>query len=114
MFGRGWRLMPRRRLSRAGWSGREVPGPRLNSLPISQAVSRTASSLRLTVTRAYIEAVEANFGSEIDYAMLVKIYGATSKKDETRYSPAECIGCEKKWVAGNPVKELISTSYVER
>jgi hypothetical protein len=46
--------------------------------------------------------------------MLIKIYGATSKKDETRYSPAECIGCEKKWVAGRPDPKEISTSYIER
>jgi IS1 family transposase len=63
--------------------------------------------------RSYIDAVESAFGSEIDYAMVVKIYGKPSDS-ETRYSPAECIGCEKKPISGSPVKELVSTSYVER
>jgi IS1 family transposase len=83
---------------------------------ISDLASRLKNRIQLTTDghKAYIEAVEAHFGSEIDYAMLVKIYGPTSKKDETRYSPAECIGAEKRWIAGNPLKELVSTSYVER
>jgi IS1 family transposase len=78
--------------------------------------SRLANRVQLTTDghRPYLEAVESAFGSEIDYAMLVKIYGATSKKEQTRYSPAECIGCEKHWIAGNPKGKDISTSYIER
>ena len=34
--------------------------------------------------------------------------------NEKRYSPATCIGSKKKTITGNPEKELISTSYVER
>src|SRR5690348_16386057 len=44
--------------------------------------------------------------------MLVKIYAAS--QEETRYSPAECIGCETKRIQGNPDPKHISTSYVER
>jgi hypothetical protein len=44
--------------------------------------------------------------------MLVKVYGHS--QDETRYSPAECVDCVKKWVSGDPDPKHISTSYVER
>ena len=47
------------------------------------------------VITAYLEAVEGAFGADIDYAMLVKIYGASSESAKGRYSPAECIGHQK-------------------
>jgi hypothetical protein len=58
--------------------------------------------------------VEDAFGSEIDYAMLVKIYGASSENPESRYSPATCIGCRTGVLAGSPDSDHISPSYVER
>jgi IS1 family transposase len=66
--------------------------------------------------RCYLEAVESGFGGEIDYAMLVKLYGSEgSRKDpETRYSPGKCNGTKTHVIAGNPDPEHISTSYVER
>ncbi len=63
--------------------------------------------------RPYLEAVEAAFGSEIDYAMLQKIYGADPGR-ETRYSPAVCLGTKVEELTGNPNPKHISTSYVER
>src|SRR6202035_3119618 len=57
----------------------------------------------------YLVAVEDAFGADVDYAMLVKIYGEPSE-GQKRYSPAECIGCERKTVAGNPDPKHISTS----
>jgi IS1 family transposase len=78
---------------------------------------RLSNRVQLTTDghRAYLSAVESAFGSEIDYAMLVKMYGNdSSKESETRYSPAECIGCEMKAISGHPKIEHISTSYVER
>ena len=62
---------------------------------------------------AYLSAVEYAFGGDIDYAMLVKIYGE-SREAEKRYSPAECVGCERKPISGTPDPKHISTSYVER
>jgi len=50
---------------------------------------------------------------DVDYAQLQKIYGAPSE-NETRYSPAVCIGCDMKIVSGNPDPNHVSTSYVER
>jgi IS1 family transposase len=63
--------------------------------------------------RAYLDAVEDAFGADIDYAQLQKIYGAPAEND-TRYSPATCIGCEMKTVSGNPDPKHVSTSFVER
>ena len=60
----------------------------------------------------YLEAVESAFGMDIDYAMLVKIYG--SDPAEKRYSPAKCLGCDVRSITGEPNPKHISTSYVER
>jgi hypothetical protein len=62
--------------------------------------------------KAYLEAVEAAFGGEVDYAMLIKQYGAgkPSKDADTKYSPPECIGCERHAVSGNPDPAEISTT----
>jgi len=76
---------------------------------------RLASRVQLTTDghRMYLSAVEDAFGGEIDYAMLNKIYAAP-RETETRYSPAECIGTEKRCIQGNPDPKHVSTSYVER
>ena len=78
--------------------------------------NRTTGRFQLTTDglKAYLEAVEGAFGSNIDYAQLVKIYGQTGGEDARRYSPAECIGARKEPVMGNPNPAYINTSYVER
>jgi IS1 family transposase len=63
--------------------------------------------------RAYLNAVEDAFGSNVDYAMLVKLYGS-DRETEARYSPAECIGCREVIVSGSPNPKHISTSFIER
>jgi IS1 family transposase len=63
--------------------------------------------------RHYLPAVEDAFGADVDYAMLHKLYGAPTL-DESRYSPATCIGCDMKVVSGDPDPKHVSTSYVER
>src|SRR3989442_12713401 len=63
--------------------------------------------------RVYIEAVEAAVGVGVDYSMLEKIYGSMPET-ETRYSPAQCIGCKNGVIPGNPDPRHISTSLVER
>ncbi|MGD1211155.1 MAG: IS1 family transposase [Candidatus Acidiferrales bacterium] len=64
--------------------------------------------------RTYLNAVESAFGSAIDYAMLVKMYGSDASEGESRYSPAECIGTQSATITGHPNPVHISTSYVER
>jgi hypothetical protein len=61
----------------------------------------------------YLSAVERAFGSEIDYGMLVKIYGKESES-EKRYSPAVCLDAVPTVIQGNPDPKHISTSFVER
>jgi IS1 family transposase len=76
---------------------------------------RLANRVQLTSDghKPYLEAVEGAFGSDIDYAMLVKVYGP-APEGHRRYSPAECIGAVKHRVEGNPDPKHVSTSYAER
>ena len=82
---------------------------------MNDLASRLANRVQLTTDghRAYLEAVEGAFGCDIDYAMLVKLYG-NDRETEARYSPAECIGCREIGVTGRPDPKHISTSFVER
>lgn len=64
--------------------------------------------------RAYLEAVEGAFGADVDYAQLIKIYGASPDSAKGRYSPAECTGIKKNRIEGDPDIAHVSTSYVER
>ncbi|MFI5396778.1 MAG: IS1 family transposase [Candidatus Binatia bacterium] len=78
--------------------------------------SRLAHRVQLTTDghKAYLSAVGGAFGSTgIDYAMLVKVYGAETQ-EEHRYSPAVCIGCDRTRVYGDPDPKHVSTSYIER
>jgi len=76
---------------------------------------RLANRVQLTTDghNVYLRAVEDAFGIDIDYAMLIKLYGEDSEPQK-RYSPARCIGTSKYAVQGTPDKRHISTSYVER
>jgi len=78
--------------------------------------SRLANRVQLTSDghKAYLEAVEGAFGPDIDYAMLVKMYGIAPDSAKGRYSPAECIGARKSRIEGDPDPKHVSTSYVER
>jgi IS1 family transposase len=77
---------------------------------------RLANRVQLTSDGhgAYLRAVEDAFGDDIDYAMLVKVYGQTSEREARRYSPPPCVGAIKGAVTGRPDPKHISTSYAER
>ena len=64
----------------------------------SQAILKHKVQLTTDGHTAYLEAVEDAFGTEIDYAMLIKIYGKGSSEDEKRCSPAD-------------IKEIIPKHY---
>jgi len=76
----------------------------------------TEGSFQITTDgfKPYQDAVVLSLGAQgVEFAQLVKLYAATAES-ETRYSPAECIGCKKVPVFGNPNMRKVSTSHVER
>jgi IS1 family transposase len=79
---------------------------------------RLANRVQLTTDghSAYLGAVEEAFGADIDYSMLIKLYGEPPASPEAarRYSPSECVGTRKNAITGNPDPKHVSTSYVER
>lgn len=82
---------------------------------VSDLRDRLANRIQLTTdgNRLYVDAVEKAFGADIDYAMLVKIYGE-APEGQRRYSPPEVIETKIQVVQGNPDKGQVSTSLVER
>lgn len=82
---------------------------------MQDVASRLASRVQLTTDghRAYLEAVEGAFGTVVDYAQLIKLYGKAPEGPQRRYSPAECVGAREERVEGNPDEKHVSTSYVE-
>ena len=86
---------------------------------MQDVASRLANRVQLTTDGhvAYLEAVEAAFGAGVDFAQLVKLYGAapaTSTKQEARYSSGKCVGTRKEYFEGEADPKHVSTSYVER
>jgi IS1 family transposase len=81
---------------------------------VADLAGRLANRVQLTTDgyHLYLNAVEDAFGPDIDYAMLVKIYGPVD--GQRRYSPPECLGVRVSRVQGNPDPRHVSTSYVER
>lgn len=83
---------------------------------MKDVAARLANRVQLTTDGQpmYLTAVERAFGyNKVDDAVLVKTYGQPTD-DARRYRPPECTGAIKERIMGEPVDELISTSYVER
>jgi len=82
--------------------------------------SRLAGRIQLTTDGhvVYRDAVERSFGSDVDYAQLIKEYGIEASEDGNstarRYSPNTVTSQEVRIVNGTPDADRISTSYVER
>jgi IS1 family transposase len=102
-----------------------VPTYRIGARDVGEAMafmkdlaSRLRSRVQLTTDGhfPYLMAVPEAFGSEVDYAQLVKVYGsdANPKKPEKRYSPSVCLEAVPNRVTGDPDPDHISTSHVER
>jgi IS1 family transposase len=83
---------------------------------VADLASRLSEHVQLSSDglAAYVDAVERGFGADVDYGQVVKIYGAADIADQRRYSPAQLVEVRKLSVSGNPITDLISTSYVER
>ena len=80
--------------------------------------SRLANRVQLTTDgfMPYVGAVEESFGIDIDYAMLVKMYGGERSESAgpAWYGPAHAIDARPVSIMGDPDEELISTSFIER
>ena len=63
---------------------------------------------------AYLEAIEGAFGGNVDYAQQIKVYGTTTTEEQRKYSPARCIDVDTRVIMGDPDRDRISTSHVER
>ena len=83
---------------------------------VEDVSSRLTNRVQLTIDghKAYLDAVEDNFGHSVDYAQLVKIYGEAPKPEHMRYSPAHCEGTVTNVISSDPDSRYISTSHVER
>jgi IS1 family transposase len=99
---------------RMGDRSAETGGPFMEDL-----AARLRNRIQLSTDghSAYPEAVEVAFAGNVDYATVVKEYAASIDGDRAahvRYSPSVCKGVIKSRISGEPDKDLISTSYVER
>ncbi len=82
---------------------------------IDDLASRLSNRVQLTTDghKPYLEAIDNAFGNDIDYARLIKVYGATPDQ-QRRYSPSEFVEARPVPVTGDPEESHISTSFVER
>lgn len=82
---------------------------------IADLASRLRNRVQLTSDglRLYVHAIAQSFGDGVDYAQIVKSYEA-EPIGPGRYSPPKVTATEKTPIFGDPVRELVSTSYVER
>lgn len=80
---------------------------------LALATSRQRYQLTTDGWKAYVRAVEMFLPGRVHYAQLIKVYGA-SREGEQRYSPAEVVDAVPCIVSGNPVRDKICTSHVER
>jgi len=83
---------------------------------IQDVYDRLANRIQLTSDglNAYINAVRDIFGIDVDFAQLVKVYGAAPEAFKGRYSPAPLKAARKTRIEGRPDLAHVSTSYVER
>jgi IS1 family transposase len=85
---------------------------------VDSVAARLLNRVQITTDghKMYLDAMDHGFGGDVDYAMLIKHFGGegSNHKPETRYSPGECCGTEKRVISGEPDEKHISTSYIER
>jgi IS1 family transposase len=64
----------------------------------------------------YADAMARAFGTEIDYAQLIKVFGSQQigSGPDSRYSPPSVVGTKTVAVTGEPDMSRVNTSFVER
>jgi len=85
---------------------------------IQDLKQRLANRVQLTTDgfKPYLNAVEDNFGADVDYGMLVKMYGGDEREGggPAWYGPAQIVSAMPTRITGDPAWKHISTSYIER
>jgi IS1 family transposase len=84
---------------------------------VSDVASRMRNRVQISsdALRAYVDAIETNFGADVDFAQIIKTYVTDdSHIPERRFSAPEIVITEKKSISGFPDLRLASTSHVER
>jgi IS1 family transposase len=83
---------------------------------ISDLADRLLGTPQITTDglKVYISAIRQSFGEMVDYAMLVKLYGAPEPGTAARYSPSRIIGAVSERICGEPDMRQVCTSHVER
>jgi IS1 family transposase len=83
---------------------------------VSDVASRMANRVQISsdALHVYVNAIEEAFGSNVDFAQIVKTYQEDYTHPERKYSPASFVAAEKNRVMGSPRMDLVSTSHIER
>jgi IS1 family transposase len=77
--------------------------------------SRLRNRVQITTDghKPYLDAIERAFGRDVDYAMLIKVYGQ-DPSEERKFSPPVVLSEDVQIIQGDPDRSRISTSIVER
>gem|GEM_PF-76845 len=84
---------------------------------VADVASRIPGRVQISsdALRAYQDAIEQVYGTEVDFAQIVKTYEHDhSQHPEHKYSAPKFVAVDKRAVMGNPDMDLVSTSYIER
>ena len=92
---------------------RDIPSTDAFVHKLSLATSKQRYQLSTDGFKAYVRSVQIFLGTRVHFAQLVKVYG-TDREGEQRYSPAEVVDAVPVIVSGNPDRDRICTSHVER
>jgi transposase-like protein/IS1 family transposase len=81
-------------------------------LKLKNAIGKGRFQLTSDGLKAYTNNVPFAFGTQVDFAQLIKVY--SSSQETTRYSPASIISTEKLPIFGDPEEDRTCTSHIER
>lgn len=84
---------------------------------VADVASRMANRVQISsdALRAYVDAIELSFGSDVDFAQIIKTYSHDdSIIAERKFSAPEVVTTEKRRVVGFPDMRKASTSHIER
>ena len=84
---------------------------------VADVASRMANRVEISsdALKEYVDAIELSFGSDVDFAQIIKTYTHDdSIIAERKFSAPEVVTTEKRRVIGRPNMRLASTSHIER